>query len=77
MEIECKKSNGDLFWKNINTVKSVENKGSILFNGFLTDITERKFAEMEIKKFKTISDQAYYGTAIVDLPVYFSPDSCG
>lgn len=67
LEIECKKSNGDLFWININTIKSVEKNGSIFLNGFLTDITERKFAEAELKKFKAISDQANYGTAIVDL----------
>ncbi|MBC2716127.1 MAG: PAS domain S-box protein [Desulfobacteraceae bacterium] len=67
VEIECKKSNGDLFWINLNTIKSVEEDGSIFFNGILSDITERKFAEAELKKFKTISDQANYGTTIVDL----------
>ncbi len=30
-------------------------------------MTDRKFAAAELKKFKTISDQANYGTAIVDL----------
>lgn len=33
----------------------------------IRDITERKKAEEEIKKFKTISDRAGYGTAIHDL----------
>lgn len=66
LEIECKKSNGDLFWLNVNTVKSVEKDGRIFLNSIMADITERKFAEAELKKFKTISDQANYGTAIVD-----------
>ncbi|MCP4710351.1 MAG: PAS domain S-box protein, partial [Planctomycetes bacterium] len=35
--------------------------------GSIRDITERKQAEEEIRKFKTISDVANYGTAISDL----------
>ncbi len=37
------------------------------YRGVDKDITERKAAENEIRKFKTISDTASYGTAIVDL----------
>ena len=35
--------------------------------GFFQDITERKHAEEELKRFKTISDIAVYGNAIADL----------
>jgi len=34
---------------------------------FLTDVTERRQTEEELRKFKTISDKASYGTAISDL----------
>ena len=36
-------------------------------SGVLTDITERKLAEFELLKFRTVSDQANYGNAIADL----------
>ncbi|MBU1706976.1 PAS domain S-box protein, partial [bacterium] len=35
--------------------------------GTATDITKRKESEQELKKFKTISDKAEYGSAIADL----------
>jgi len=50
VEIECKKSNGDLFWININAVRTVEKDGSIFFNGILVDITDRMKVEESLKK---------------------------
>lgn len=40
---------------------------SVQFNAFITDITERKLAEAETRKFKTIADHAGYGVAIAGL----------
>ncbi len=47
--------------------KTVEYRGRPANLITITDITERRLAEEELRKFKTISDRASYGMAIVDL----------
>jgi len=45
--------------------KCIDPDGNQFLEGFISDITERKMAEEDIVKFKTISDQALYGSVIV------------
>lgn len=49
------------------TVWATRKNTCVQFNAFITDITERKLAEAEIRKFKTIADNATYGVAISGL----------
>lgn len=41
--------------------------GSIVWFGYTEDVSERKNAEIEVQRFKTIADKAVYGEAIADL----------
>jgi PAS domain S-box-containing protein len=51
----------------ILSTKLISYYGENAVLGIITDITARKRAEEEIRKFKTISDRARYGSAISDL----------
>ncbi|MGB2862023.1 MAG: PAS domain S-box protein [Sedimentisphaerales bacterium] len=60
--------NGSVVWFRDEAVIVKDEKNQPLFlQGVMYNITERKQAEEEIRKFKTISDKAGHGVAIVDL----------
>jgi PAS domain S-box-containing protein len=60
--------NGKTVWLSTSGAPIPDEKGNLLgYRGADTDITERKQGEEEIKKFKTIIDNANYGVAIADL----------
>ena len=65
-EVHLKKADGTPFWAAVSAELLVFEGQDAILAGF-HDITERKRAEDELRKFKTISDKANYGTAIVDL----------
>ena len=52
-------------WNSINRFDETGRLVEII--GFGNDVTQRKRAEEELRKFKTITDQARYGAAITDL----------
>lgn len=63
-----KRKNGELYWESAKISPIVDEKGNIInYVGIKEDITEVKKAEDELRKFRTISDQANYGTAIADM----------
>lgn len=68
IEYRLKTKKGDYKWVlGRGKIVSYDNKGTPLrMIGTNIDITERKKTEEELKKFKTISDQAGYGVAIGD-----------
>jgi PAS domain S-box-containing protein len=60
--------NGSLIWVNFNAFALKNEKGEFIgFRGSGKDITRQKLAQDEIKKFRTISEQANYGSAIANL----------
>ena len=65
-EVNVKKADGTPFWTAVSAELLTFAGNDAILAGFY-DITERKHAEDELRKFKTISDKANYGTAIVDL----------
>jgi PAS domain S-box-containing protein len=62
-----KKKNGERFWVQINATPVIIDGEYKYYLANWVDITERKRMEEEIRKFKTISDRAGYGTAIAGL----------
>lgn len=61
------KPDGTIIWVSSNGRPVLDEFGSIAgYRGSDQDVTDRINAENELRKFKTISDQANYGTAIVD-----------
>jgi len=65
------KADGSEFTVLVNlTIIDYEGK-KVIFTSW-RDITERKFHENEFRKFKTISDQANYGSAITNMNGYIS-----
>jgi PAS domain S-box-containing protein len=63
-----KRKNGELYWESSTISPITGNMGKIThFLAVKEDITERKLAEQEILKFRTIADQANYGSAITSL----------
>ena len=63
-----KRKNGELYWESSTISPIVDYKGKITqFLAVKEDITKQKLAEQEILKFRTIADQANYGTAITSL----------
>lgn len=55
-------------WVSTNGTPIRNSKGAIIgYKGVDTDITARKLAEEDLRKFKNISDKANYGTAIANL----------
>lgn len=62
------KPDGSIIWVSSNGRPVLDEYGTIVgFRGSDQDVTDRINAEKELRKFKTISDQANYGTAITDL----------
>ncbi len=62
------KPDGSIIWASSNGRPVLDEHGNIAgYRGSDQDVTDRINAEKELRKFKTISDQANYGTAIVDL----------
>ncbi len=63
-----KRKNGELYWESSTISPIIDNVGKIThFLAIKADITEQKLAEQEILKFRTIADQANYGSAITSL----------
>lgn len=66
--LKNKRKNGDLYWESATISPITDNKGNIShYIAIKEDITERRHIEEELKKFRVISDQANYGTAIAGL----------
>ncbi|MEI6143394.1 MAG: PAS domain S-box protein [Mariniphaga sp.] len=58
----------DMIWVEVNAIPIIDDKNGFMgYRGGLNDITKRKLAEDELRKFRTISDQSNYGNAISDL----------
>ena len=76
---ECRalSRDGSTIWTSKNAKAVLDKDGKVLhYQGFVTDITERKRAEEENRRFRTISDNAVYGKAIADLQgnlLYINP----
>jgi PAS domain S-box-containing protein len=65
---EARKITGEKIFIDQNTVGEFDDDNNlILLRGHIIDITDRKKAEEEIRKFKTIADNAGQGIGIVDL----------
>ena len=65
-DIPLVRKDGTVFCADINSVPVVM-EGKPYLIGFFRDVTERKRAEEEIRKFSTISDRAAHGNAIADI----------
>ncbi len=65
-ELPCLRKDGTVIYADVNAA-SVMIDGRKCNVGFFTDITERKQAEEEIRKFRTIAEKANYGVAISDI----------
>jgi PAS domain S-box-containing protein len=62
------KKDGSVVWVSTSEQPVYDKEGNFAgFRGSDTDITEKKLAEDELRKFRTIADQAIYGNAIADL----------
>lgn len=62
------KRDGTLIWVSTSGSPIYDDKDHLIgFRGVDYDITERKKTEEELRKFRTVSDQANYGTAIATL----------
>ena len=67
-EVWHNKKDGTIFPTIMNVSLMSDDRGKPLYKvGTILDITERKKAEAEIIKFKTIADAAQYGVGIADL----------
>ncbi|MCK4856822.1 MAG: PAS domain S-box protein [candidate division Zixibacteria bacterium] len=67
-ELIGRRKNGERFPMAVSASAVLDDEGNIIAHlASHCDITERKQAEEEIRKFKTISDNASYGCAIFDL----------
>ena len=59
---------GRIIWVSTNEIPILDEQNNLLgYRGADYDITSRKQAEDELRKFRTIADQANYGTAIASL----------
>jgi PAS domain S-box-containing protein len=60
-----KKKTGELYWESSTISPILDENGSILnYVAIKEDITQKKQAEEDLMKFRTVSDMATYGTAI-------------
>ncbi len=68
VEYRVKHKDGTWRWHtSAGSLVTDDNGNPLYYVGVAEDTTERKRMEEELKKFKTISDRASYGTAIADL----------
>lgn len=65
-DIPVKRKDGSIFWADINSFPITFSRKTYLM-GIFRDMTERKKAEEEIRKFKAVSDRAGYGVGMIDL----------
>ncbi|AMQ56493.1 PAS domain S-box protein [Algoriphagus sanaruensis] len=64
-ENPIQKKNGEIIWVSTFATPVLNDQGELVgYRGTDNDITSRKHAEEELKKFRIISDQASYGTVI-------------
>ena len=64
-ENPIQKKNGEIIWVSTFATPVLNEHGELVgYRGTDNDITSRKHAEEELKKFRIISDQASYGTVI-------------
>ncbi|MCG9881094.1 MAG: PAS domain S-box protein [Bacteroidia bacterium] len=62
------KKDGTLIWVSTNGVPKTNSRGELIgYIGSDVEITEKRMATDELKKFRIISDQAYFGAAITSL----------
>jgi PAS domain S-box-containing protein len=62
------KKDGSIIWVSTNGTPIRDDNDKVVgYKGVDTDITARKLAEEDLRKFKNISDKANYGTAIANL----------
>ncbi|MBN2315214.1 MAG: PAS domain S-box protein, partial [Sedimentisphaerales bacterium] len=64
--IPVKRKDGSIFWADTNSFPITFGRKTYLM-GIFRDVTERKKAEEEIRKFKAVSDRAGYGVGMIDL----------
>ena len=63
-----KRKDGELYWESSTITPIQDETGKIInYLAIKEDITQRRNAETEMRKFRMISDMANYGTAIADL----------
>jgi PAS domain S-box-containing protein len=68
VQFRIQRPDGGIRWVEHACQPVTDQQGTFLgYRGSNRDITERKRAEGELRKFKTISDKAGYGVSIVDL----------
>ena len=65
-DMPVKRKDGSVFYADINAFPITFGQKTYLM-GIFRDITERRKAEEEVRKFKTIADRAGYGVAMSDL----------
>jgi PAS domain S-box-containing protein len=66
--LKNKRKNGDLYWESATISPITDSNGNIShFIAIKEDITDHRRTEEELRKFRVISDQSNYGTAIAEL----------
>jgi PAS domain S-box-containing protein len=66
-DLRLVKPDGALFWAHLTATAAQAEDGAPVCRMVLSDITERKQAEEENRRFKIISDNAVYGKTMADL----------
>lgn len=67
-ENPIERKDGKIRWVSSSAAPVINQKGEITgYRGIDTDVTDRRNAEEEIRKFRTITDEANYGAALASL----------
>ncbi|MCX6204898.1 MAG: PAS domain S-box protein [Bacteroidetes bacterium] len=70
-EYRVKFNDGTIRWLHGNAIPQKQEDSSVLWHGFITDITERKLSEINLQesntRFRTILNDAPLGIALIDL----------